>query len=77
MSDATTLTPSPSPGGRGELVSGWIVDGQGGVRTPAGMLVFRLTKAGDLEILDRKLNRLVTLTALELLRMRAEWMSRG
>lgn len=74
MSDAT-LTPALSQGERGS--EGWIVDGQGGVRTPAGMLVFRLTKAGDLEILDRKLNRLVTLTALELLRMRAEWMSRG
>ena len=55
---------------------GWLVDESGGVRTPAGMLVFRWTPTGDLEVLDRKLNKLVTLTALELLRMRAEWMSR-
>lgn len=73
MNEQSALTPGPSPGGRGE---GWLVDESGGVRTPAGMLVFRWTPTGDLEVLDRKLNKLVTLTALELLRMRAEWMSR-
>lgn len=73
MMDETTLTPSLSHEERG---SEWSVDTKGALRTPAGMLVFRWTAAGDLEVLDRKLNKLVTLTALELLRMRAEWMSR-
>lgn len=58
-------------------MSEWRVDDGGGLRTPAGMLVFRWTKAGDLEVLDRKLNVLVTLTARELLRLRADWMSRS
>lgn len=74
MMDETTLTPSLSHEERG---SEWSVDTKGALRTPAGMLVFRWTPAGDLEVLDRKLRRLELLPIRELLRLRAEWMSRG
>ncbi len=74
MNEQPTLTPSLS---RGERGSEWRVDDGGGVRTPAGMLVFCLTPMGDLEILDRKLKMVVTLTARRLLELRAEWMSRS
>lgn len=60
-----------------ETTDGWRVDERGALRTPAGMLVFRWTAAGDLEVLDRKLRRLELLPIRELLRLRAEWMSRG
>lgn len=60
------------PGGEG-----WRVDGGGAVRTPAGMLIFRWTREGDLEVMDRVLHCTVCVSFEELQRLREEWMRRG